>query len=87
MAWWQGWQTPQSLHRAVRIAQQKAISSNGETVWAKVAGPVATAVATANRIGWSFIDGATIQCDNGAELDLRLDPPCVVQRAIHRAVS
>ncbi len=38
------------------------------------------------RIGWTFIDGHALLCDNGEYLDLVKDPPIVIADAVKRAV-
>lgn len=38
------------------------------------------------RIGWTFISGHVLLCDNGDTVDLSLDPPVVVPDAVKRAV-
>ena len=58
-AWWQGWQPQTSLLQAVDCAKDKGIVE-GKACWAKVTGPITNAVASAIRIGWTFLTGSTL---------------------------
>ena len=84
-AWWLQLQPTKSLEAAVSYAKKLVLEETG-TNWGKVTGPVAAAVASASRIGWTFRDGHTICCENGSMLDLLLDPPAVFAAATKRAV-
>ena len=43
-------------------------------------------VATCARIQWVVIDGTLLRTDTGAELDLKIDPPAVIERNVREAV-
>ena len=73
LAWWQEWQNRAAMTLAVRRAQETVIN-NGTASWGKVTGPISAAIASANRIGWTFTDGHLITCDDGCKLALQLDP-------------
>ena len=85
LAHWQGWRTPSQLHDAFCEAKGRVLSGT-KTLWSKVAGPAAAVVASARRIGWNFLSGSQVECDDGLVLDLLLDPPVVVKNEVRRAV-
>ena len=85
MSWWEHWQSPDSMEAAIDDARERVIV-DGQERWAKVIGPADATVAFAHRIGWRFIDGHTISCDDGSVLDCMLDPPIVIADAVKRAV-
>ena len=85
LACWQKWQPLESMRKVMRHARER-IMNDGKASWAKVSGPAAAALATADRIGWTFISGDRLHCDDGTVLDLHLDPPVVVAEAVKRAV-
>ena len=60
---------------------------NAKCVWAMVKGPAAAVVATAARIGWQVLNATQILTDVGHMLDLRLDPPKVVDEHVFKAVG
>ena len=66
-------------------AKAKMLGSEGPK-WALVSGPADAVVATAARLQWDFVDSSTVKCDDGAVLDLLLDPPIIVADAVKRAV-
>ena len=55
--------------------------------WAIVTGPAAAFVASAARIGWTVRDAFCLRTDDGHELNLTVDPPVIVRRHVHAAVS
>ncbi len=55
--------------------------------WAAVRGPAGAVLATAERIGWRFVDAEHLVTDRGRLFDLTADPPCVVAREAHEAVA
>ena len=85
MAWWQRWQPAGALTAAVRRAEQRVVC-DGKPIWARVAGPVAAAVASMARLGWPFLSGSRLRRDDGETLDLMADPPVVVIDAVRAAV-
>ena len=52
----------------------------------KVAGPAATLLASAHRLGWIVSQGRHIVTDDHVKLDMLLDPPQVITAAGHKAV-
>jgi len=84
MAHWHQWLPLQCLHESIVNAQSKVL--DGSTpVWRRVIGPAAAVVASAARIGWSFISGRVACCDDQS-IDFLLDPPVVVVQAVRRSV-
>ena len=67
LAHWQRWQPLASLNLAVEHARERVIVDDS-TVWAKVNGPAAAVVASAHRLGWTFLDGSTLRCDDKVRL-------------------
>ena len=45
-AWWQGWQPPALMEKAIKQAQAKLACGGGELNWGRVTGPAAALVAT-----------------------------------------
>ena len=43
-------------------------------------------VASAQRIGWSVCDASHLVTDEGVSLDLKSDPPVVIERMVQAAV-
>ena len=85
MAHWHQWLPLQCLHESIVNAQSKVL--DGSTpVWRRVTGPAAAVVASAARIGWSFISGRVACCDDQSTIDFLLDPPVVVVQAVRRSV-
>ncbi len=68
------------------IAKAKLKTLAAARPWAVVTGPAAAVVTTAGRLGWRFVDATTIVTDEGATIDLDLDPPIVVKRQVVEAV-
>ena len=64
---------PSTLQWAVRRAVS-AVLRDGQPVWARVKRPVGAVVASAARLGLSFVGGATISCGDGSCIDLASDP-------------
>ncbi len=83
-ACWEHWQPTDALCSAMRHASSKILVNR--PVWNKVSGPASAAVATAARIGWTFIDGLTITSDDSQVYNLIVDPPNVIAEATKRAV-
>ena len=85
LAHWQTWVPLQQLNAAM----QQALADHPldqPTAWRRVAGPVAALVASLRRLGWSIGSHRQFRTDVGEQLDLLLDPPCVVAQAARRAV-
>jgi hypothetical protein len=73
----------------LEAAMQQALEAHPldrPTAWRRVAGPVSALVAAISRLGWSISSHRQLQTDAGEQLDLLLDPPCVVAQAARRAV-
>ena len=86
-AWWEGW----ASHRELHAAYSEAVTclSNlqpGANLWQHVKGPVATSIASAARIGWTFTEAAVVRNDLGQRWDLRIDSPADIKKDIERAV-
>jgi len=74
------------MQEAIVEAKSKVFAENGLARWVAVTGPATAAVATASRIGWTFMSGRAILCDDGVVLDCLLDPPIVIAQAVKRAL-
>ena len=73
-----------TLNRLAAQAKLKLVRARN--VWSKVTGPGTVLVATCARIQWVVIDGTLLRTDTGAELDLKIDPPAVIERNVREAV-
>ena len=85
LAHWQSWVPVQKLEAAM----QQALADHPPdqpTAWRRVAGPVSALVAAIRRLGWAIGNHRQFRTDVGEQLDLLLDPPCVVAQAARRAV-
>ena len=85
LAWWEGWVSPVDLSRAAKYAAA-ALRPAATSVWSRVTGPVAALLASIWRIGWDMVEPHILLTDVGRVLDLRLDPPAVVQAEAKVAV-
>ena len=85
MAWWESWRRPHVLNSLVAKAVLK-LATAAVSAWALVVGPVTALVASAIRIGWTFLDAHLLKDDVGAVWDLTLDPPIVVADAVKLSV-
>ena len=82
---WNQW-LPDAFLRT-SMAHAKASITSAANPWSNVYGPAAATFATACRLGWDFEGHTTFITDSGRRLDLRIDPPIVVQREVHAAVA
>ena len=85
MAWWQKWRPRATLQLAVRGGQRK-LSGSLNSPWQRVTGPATAVVATAGRLGWTFVSPSILRTDDGHTIDLELDPPATVTREAKAAV-
>ena len=60
-------------------AQAKLQLARSKRIWATVYGPGAAMMATCARIRWTVLDAFRLVTDTGVELDLRPDPPAIVE--------
>ncbi len=81
---WGNWLPRPMLRLLIRAAKAKLTSALRP--WSCVRGPAGAAVASAARLGWHFVDAATLVTDQGRTLELDADPPAVVKREVTRAV-
>ena len=68
MAWWESWRRPHVLNSLVAKAVLK-LATAAVSAWALVVGPVTALVASAIRIGWTFLDAHLLKDDVGAVSD------------------
>ena len=85
-AWWEEWVPHEELRKAQEDAVAALVSAKG-SIWQKVTGPVAGAVATAWRLGWVFMSAKAIKTDRGRILDLTLDSPAAVKKEVIESVK
>ena len=85
LAIWQTWVCLQELQEAF-FAAEEHLRSGKATLWHKVAGPAAALLATAWRLGWTLHSAWEAQDDRGERYNMRLDPPCVIVKAVQRSV-
>ena len=81
---WHTWLPHNILQHTVEAMQVKLTGAT--SLWQHVRGPTAATLASAWRIGWKMHNFSSITTDLGKNLDLKLDPPVVVQREVVRAV-
>ncbi len=84
-AWWQHWQPAQALQNAVAHAIIRLSMAAGP-MWQVVAGLVATLVASAPRLGWTFASSTVLVDDVSEVFDFTLDRPIVLADAARRSV-
>ena len=68
-------------------AQAKLQLARSKRIWATVYGPGAAMVASCARIRWTVLDAFRLVTDTGGELDLRIDPPAMVEAQVKKAVE
>ena len=79
------WFSQASLSSTFKAADDKLSKVTGNT-WSNVFGPATAVVATVHRIGWTMLAYDTVQTDLGQKLDLNLDSPAAVGRAVAEGV-
>ena len=84
MAAWERWVPLRALSDAFDhvLAEYPA----GDVPWAKVAGPVAAATASAARIGWRFVSATRVIDDLGVAWDVLRNSPACIRAAVAAAV-
>ena len=84
MAAWERWVPLQALNGAFDcvLAEYPA----GDVPWARVAGPVAAATASAARIGWRFVSATRVIDDVGVTWDVLRNSPACIRAAVTAAV-
>ena len=82
---WKSWCPTAMLSLAFKRA--RLALSAARRPWAVVRGPAAATLASVERLGWIMPNVTTFVTDRGRVLDLNADPPIVVQREVHDAVS
>ncbi len=76
-AWWQTWLPHEELeneHWRAKLALDEGAAHR----WAKVCGPAAAVVVTAERLGWQWISGAVLRDDLGRTWDCTADSPAAI---------
>ena len=81
---WNTWLPRQDLQTSIDFARKRI--SNAQRPWAVVHGPAAALICTLQRVGWTVTDATHLTTDEGKQLDLTLDPPVVVNRAMEASV-
>ena len=82
-AWWDNWTSADNLEAA--FAGTKPLIDNAKNRWAMVKGPVGATIASATRLGWSFISPSVLKDDRGAKWNLQLDPPAAIKKAVKQS--
>ena len=77
---------PRPALRAL-AAQAKLQLARSKRIWASVKGPGAAMVASCARLQWTVLDAFQLRTDAGVVLDLRLDPPAIVEAQVKKAVE
>ena len=72
---------------AALAAQAKLQLARAKRIWATVKGPGAAMVASCARLQWTVLDAFRLKTDAGVVLDLRLDPPALVEAQVKSAVE
>ena len=85
LAHWQRWQTEASLRETSEHAQ-RSVFSEDIIIWNRVHGPATAVIPSASRIGWTIRGGRCLITDEGATLDLLLDPPVLIAQIARQAV-
>ena len=86
-AWWEEWVTKGELTDAFTTAADIFHSLPYDAcAWRYVKGPVAAAIVSAARLGWTFLSATAVRTDTGQIWDLEADSPADVKRDIERAV-
>ena len=81
---WESWMPRSALLRTVAAAKRRLAAA--KNAWSAVHGPAAAVVATAARIGWTFVDGLTAMTDEGEVVNFCAVPPLRVRRMVNDAV-
>ena len=84
-SWWQSWHSSEKLCAAHAAATTKLITAKA-SIWQVVTGPTTATIATAWRIGWTFVAPWSLRTERGRVLDLRCDPPEAVAQEVFRSV-
>ena len=80
---WNHWIPVHALQLSVDYARERI--SKTTRPWAVVTGPAAALICTLERIGWTIISATELESDAGRKLDLAIDPPVVIKRAVEAA--
>ena len=85
LAWWEQWRPSDELENAFWSARRWLNGGKG-SAWSRTIGPAAAMILTSRRIGWEWSDARTVKDDEGRILDMLLDPPVAVIRAVKASV-
>ena len=84
-AWWEQWRSGDDLRQAFGDATETLMNAKGP-IWRMVVGPMAGAIATAWRLGWTFPCPRTMRTDRGRILDMSLDSPAAIRKEVQESV-
>ena len=84
MAVWHDWLPRVALGKLISVARARL--AHAKNPWAKVHGPAAAYVATANRVGWCVQGPLCVMTDDGVSLDFCVDSPAFVKAAVDESV-
>ena len=77
---------PTGMLRRMMVKAKKKLQGAARP-WARVYGPAAAVLATAERLGWVVNDAFCFTTDEGRHLDITEDPPAVVKMLVTEAVT
>ena len=84
LAVWERWLPASALRRLVAFAKRRMVVA--KRTWSVVCGPGAAFVASAHRLGWVVHDACVVTVDDGTMLNLTIDSPAFVKKAVENSV-
>ena len=81
---YEGWMPLRNLQTMIAASMVKL--AGADNPWSRVKGPADAVVATAARIGWTFVDATLVITDQGKELNFVVDSPAAVCLEVDAAV-
>jgi len=84
-AWYQSWRNVDEMNEAYFAAENKLLLTKGP-IWTVVTGPSGAAIASAWRIGWTFLSPRSMRTERGKVMDCLSDSPESITREVHKSV-
>ena len=81
---WNEWVPTPTLQVCLNYARTR--TDRAKQPWSAANGPASALLLTVKRVGWEVVSATELISDRGKRLNLTVDPPVVIKRAVEAAV-